>query len=77
MLNWGSYRAGWIQGNNSGNGMYEENGKHIQQDYKINEGILWELKMNLAVKKIQSYRNKSVQYVWWMDRDRLPQWIMK
>ena len=42
------------------------------QDYKTNEDILSELKINPLVKKIQKYRNKQVQHVWQMDGDRLP-----
>jgi hypothetical protein len=37
--------------------------KYTWQDYKINEDILSELKINAVVKKIQSYRNKWV-HVW-------------
>jgi tRNA(Ile2) C34 agmatinyltransferase TiaS len=32
--------------------------KHTWQDFKTNNDILSELKMNPAVKKIQNYRNK-------------------
>ena len=35
-----------------------------------NEDILSELKINLAVKKIQNYRNKLIHCVWQIDRDR-------
>ena len=50
--------------------------KYTWQDYKTNEDILSELKINSVVKKIQNYRNTWVD-VWRMDRDRLPQSIMK
>ena len=50
--------------------------KYTWQDYKTNEDILSELKINSVVKKIQNYRNVWVD-VWRMDRDRLPQLIMK
>jgi hypothetical protein len=39
--------------------------KDTWQDYKTNEDILSELKINLVVKKIQNYRNAWVD-VWWM-----------
>jgi hypothetical protein len=41
-----------------------EDGKMI-----TNEDILWELKIDLAVKKFQNYRNKWIQYIQQMDRD--------
>ena len=46
--------------------------KHTWQDHETNEDILSEFKINPVVKKIQNYRNKWIQYVWWRDRDRLP-----
>ena len=42
--------------------------KYTWQDYKNNEDILSELKINPVVKKIQNYRIKLVQQVWQMDR---------
>ena len=51
--------------------------KYIWQDYKKNEDILSEIKISPVVKKIQNYRNKLVQHVWQMDRDRLPHLITK
>jgi hypothetical protein len=51
--------------------------KHARTDYKTNEDILLELKINPVVKKIQNYRNKLLQHVRQMDRDRLPHLIMK
>jgi hypothetical protein len=50
--------------------------KYTWKDYKTNDDILTELKINSVVKKIQNYRNAWVD-VWRMDRDRLPQLIMK
>jgi len=50
--------------------------KYTWQDYKTNEDISSELKINLVVKKIQNYRNAWAD-VWRMDRDRLPQLITK
>ena len=47
------------------------------QDYKTNEGILSELKINPVVQKIQNYRNKLIQHVRRIERDRLPHLIMK
>jgi hypothetical protein len=41
------------------------------------EDTLSELKINPAVKKIQNYRNKCMQNVWWRDRDILQDLIMK
>ena len=35
--------------------------KYTWQDYKTNEDILSELKINPVVKKIQNYRNKWIQ----------------
>ena len=35
--------------------------KYSWQDYKTNEGILSELKINPVVKKIQNYRIKNIQ----------------
>jgi hypothetical protein len=37
--------------------------KYTWQDYKTNEDMLSELKINPIVKKIQNYRNKSTQQV--------------
>jgi len=51
--------------------------KYTWQDYKNDEDILSEIKINPVVKKIRNYRNKLVQHVWRMDRDRLPHLIMK
>ena len=42
--------------------------KHTWQDYKTNEDILSELKINPAVKKIHNYRHKWVQHVPRTDR---------
>jgi hypothetical protein len=36
---------------------------NTQQDYKTKEDVLSGLEINLAVKKIQNCRNKSIQYV--------------
>jgi hypothetical protein len=46
--------------------------KYIWQDYeyKTNEDILSELKINPVVKKIQSYRYRWLQDVRRMDRER-------
>jgi hypothetical protein len=51
--------------------------KYTWQDYKTNEDILSEFKINLVVKNIHIYRHKLVQHVSRMDRDRLPHVIMK
>jgi hypothetical protein len=45
-------------------------------DYRTNEDILSELKINPVVMKIQNYRNKWVHHVWRMDRHTLPHLIM-
>ena len=48
--------------------------KYTRQEYKTNEDILSELKINPVVKKIQNYRNK------WMDvwrTDKVPHLIIK
>ena len=37
--------------------------KYKWQDYKTNENILSELKINPDVKKIQNYRNNLVQHL--------------
>ena len=47
------------------------------QDYKTNDDILPELKMNPIVNKFQNYVNKCIQLVQRMDRDRLPHLIVK
>jgi len=51
--------------------------KHTWQDYKTNEDILSEIKINPVKKKIQNYRNKWIHHVQQMDRDRLLHLIMK
>jgi hypothetical protein len=38
--------------------------KYIWPDYRINEDILSELKINPPIKKIQNYRNKWMRNVW-------------
>jgi len=38
--------------------------KYVWQDYKTNEDILSEIKINPVEKKIQNYRNKWIQHVW-------------
>jgi hypothetical protein len=45
--------------------------KYTWQDYETNEDILSELKINPFVKKIRSYRNKWIQHVRCVDRDRV------
>jgi hypothetical protein len=50
--------------------------KYTRQDYNTSEDILLEFKINTVVKKIQNYRNKCVQHVRRMDRDRLPHLII-
>jgi hypothetical protein len=45
--------------------------KYAGQDYKTNKDILSEFKINAVEKKIQNYRNKWIQHVRRMDRDRL------
>jgi hypothetical protein len=37
--------------------------KYTWQDYKTNDDILSELKINPIVNKFQNYRNKWIQYV--------------
>jgi hypothetical protein len=37
--------------------------KYVWQDYKTNEDILSEIKINPVEKKIQNYRNEWIQYV--------------
>jgi ribosomal protein S17E len=51
--------------------------KHTGQDYKTNEETLSELKINPVMKEIRNYINKWIQHVLRMNRDRLPQLIMK
>ena len=51
--------------------------KYTRKNYKTNEAILSELKINSVVKKIQNYINKWVQGVLRMDTDRRPHLIMK
>jgi len=51
--------------------------KYGWQDYKTNEDTLSEVKINPVVKKIRDYRNKWVEHVQRMDRDRLPHVITK
>jgi hypothetical protein len=51
--------------------------KYTWQDFKTNEDILSELIINPIVKKIQNFRNKWIQHVRRMDRDRLPHLAMK
>jgi hypothetical protein len=46
--------------------------KYTWQDYKTNEDILSEIKINPVVKKIQNCRNKWIQHVWRMDTGRPP-----
>jgi hypothetical protein len=55
----------------------EGTAKYTWQDYKTNEQVLSELKINPVVKKIQNYRNKYAQHVRRIDSDRLPLWILK
>jgi hypothetical protein len=51
--------------------------KYTWQDYKTNDDILPELKINPRVNKFQNYVNKWIQLVQRMDRDRLPHLIVK
>ena len=52
--------------------------KYTWKDYKAIEDILLELKINQVVKKIQRYRNKSLQHVGERtETNRLPRLIMK
>jgi len=51
--------------------------KYARKDYKTNEYIFLELKINPVVTKIQNYRNELLRHVRRMDRDRLPHLIMK
>jgi len=37
--------------------------KYTWQDYKTNDDILSEIKINRIVNKFQNYRNKWIQYV--------------
>ena len=54
-----------------GNEICEENTKiQVEKLHKDNEYILSELKINPVLEKIQNYRNKWVQHVRRMDRDR-------
>jgi hypothetical protein len=46
--------------------------KHRWQNYKTNEHILSELKINPVVKKMQNYITKWVKYIRRMERGRLP-----
>jgi len=51
--------------------------KYTWQDYKNNEDILSEFKINAVVKKTHMYRNKWIQHVQQMDRGSQPHLIMK
>jgi len=51
--------------------------KYMCQDYKTNEDMSSEPKINSAVKKIQNYINKWIQHVWRMETGRLPHLIRK
>jgi hypothetical protein len=51
--------------------------KYTWQGHKTNEDIQSELKTNPAVNKTKEYRNKWIQCVRQMDRDRLPHLITK
>jgi len=51
--------------------------KYTWQDYKTNEGILSELKINPVMKKIKNYGNKLVQHFRRMEKDRPPHSNMK
>ena len=44
--------------------------KYIRQDYKTNEDILSEFKINPVVKQVENYRKKWIKHVRQMDRDR-------
>ena len=46
--------------------------KYTRQDYKTNEDILSELKINPVVKKIQNYKYEWLQHVRRMYKDRPP-----
>jgi hypothetical protein len=51
--------------------------KYMWQEYKTNEDMSSEPKINPVVKQIQNYINKWIQHVWQMDRGRLPHLIRK
>jgi len=51
--------------------------KYPRKGYKTNEHILLALDINPVVTKIENYRNKLLQRVRRMDRDRLPHLIME
>jgi len=44
--------------------------QYTWQDYKTNDDILPELKIERAVKEIQNYRNEWIQHVRRMDREK-------
>ena len=44
--------------------------KYTRQDYKTNQYILSELKINPVAKKFQNYMRKGIQHVRRNDRDR-------
>jgi len=51
--------------------------KYIWQDYKNNEDILSEFKINSNVKNFQNYTNKCVKHMDRTDRDKLLHLIVK
>ena len=51
--------------------------KYTWRDYKTIADILSALTIHPVVKKIENYRNKWIQHVRQMDRDRMPHLIMK
>jgi hypothetical protein len=51
--------------------------KYTWLDYKRNQDITEELKMQPVMEKINNYKNKWIQHVRRMDRARLPHAILK
>ena len=49
--------------------------KYTWRDYRTTEDILSALTVHPVVMKIENYRNKRIQHVRQMDRDRMPHLI--
>jgi hypothetical protein len=50
--------------------------KYTWQDHKINQEIMKELETNPVLEKINNYKEKWIQHVYWMETSRLPHAIL-
>jgi hypothetical protein len=57
--------------------MHEMDWKYTWKDFKRNQGIVNELKIESALTKILDYRNKWIYLINTMQRDRLTEVVMK